>query len=68
METETSVLRRKLNFIRQENTSLVMENRQLSSDLETAQLELASSRNKVMIIDERPVIATKLFPLNANHL
>lgn len=49
METETSVLRRKLNTIRQENTSLVMENRQLIGDIETAQLELASSRSKVML-------------------
>lgn len=57
METETSVLRRKLNSVRQENTSLVMENRQLISDLEAAQLELASSRSKVILIDERSVMA-----------
>ncbi|KAA0719027.1 Coiled-coil domain-containing protein 18 [Triplophysa tibetana] len=50
METETSVLRRKLNSIRQENTSLVMENRQLISDLEAAQLELASSRSKIRVL------------------
>lgn len=57
METDTSVLRRKLTSVRQENTSLVMENRQLVSDLEAAQLELASSRSKVMLTDERSAIA-----------
>lgn len=45
-----SVLRRKLNTIRQENTSLAMENRQLISDIEAAQLELVSSKSKVMLL------------------
>ncbi|XP_051989334.1 LOW QUALITY PROTEIN: coiled-coil domain-containing protein 18-like [Xyrauchen texanus] len=50
METEMSVLRRKVYSIRQENTSLVMENKQLISDLEAAQLELSSSTSKIHVL------------------
>uniref|UniRef100_A0A3B1JAK3 Coiled-coil domain containing 18 n=1 Tax=Astyanax mexicanus TaxID=7994 RepID=A0A3B1JAK3_ASTMX len=49
METETSQLRRKFNTVRQENSSLVLENRQLITDLETTQLELANSKSKLQI-------------------
>ncbi|XP_056329051.1 coiled-coil domain-containing protein 18 [Danio aesculapii] len=50
MEAETSVLRRKLNTIRQENSSLVLQNRQLMGDIEAAQMELASSRSKIRML------------------
>lgn len=47
MEDEAAQLRRTLGSVREENSSLVLENRQLMSDLEAAQLEIASSRSKV---------------------
>lgn len=47
MENEAAQLRRKLSSVREENSSLVMENRQLISDLEAAQIEIASSKSKV---------------------
>lgn len=47
MENEAAQLRRKLSSVREENSSLVLENRQLISDLEAAQLEIASSKTKV---------------------
>lgn len=50
MEAETSVLRRKLNTIRQENASLVLQNQQLMGDIEAAQMELASSRSKIRML------------------
>ncbi|XP_051555297.1 coiled-coil domain-containing protein 18-like isoform X2 [Myxocyprinus asiaticus] len=50
METEMSVLTRKVNSIRQENSSLVMENKLLINDLEATQLELASSKSKIRVL------------------
>ncbi|TRY87533.1 hypothetical protein DNTS_007090 [Danionella cerebrum] len=50
IEIEMSALRQKLNTVRQENSSLVMQNRQLIGDIETAQLELASSRSKIRLL------------------
>ncbi|XP_046731837.1 coiled-coil domain-containing protein 18 isoform X2 [Silurus meridionalis] len=47
MQNEVGLLRRKLSMVREENSSLVLENRQLISDLENAQLEIASSRSKM---------------------
>lgn len=47
MENEAAQLRRKLSSVREENSSLVLENRQLITDLDAAQLEIASSRSKV---------------------
>lgn len=47
MENEAAGLRRKLSVVREENSSLVLENRQLIGDLEAAQLEIASSKSKV---------------------
>lgn len=47
MENEAAHLRRKLSSVREENSSLVLENRQLISDLEAAQLEISSSKSKV---------------------
>ncbi|KAK3513397.1 hypothetical protein QTP70_014223 [Hemibagrus guttatus] len=50
MENEAAQLRRKLSSVREENSSLVLENRQLISDLEAAQLEIASSKTKMRVL------------------
>ncbi|TST47734.1 Coiled-coil domain-containing protein 18 [Bagarius yarrelli] len=50
MENEAAQLRRKLNSVREENSSLMLENRQLISDLEAAQLEIASSKSKMRVL------------------
>ncbi|XP_026802124.3 coiled-coil domain-containing protein 18 isoform X2 [Pangasianodon hypophthalmus] len=50
MENEAAQLRRKLSSVREENSSLVLENRQLISDLEAAQLELTSSKSKMRVL------------------
>ncbi|XP_053507325.1 coiled-coil domain-containing protein 18 isoform X1 [Ictalurus furcatus] len=50
MENEAAQLRRKLSSVREENSSLVMENRQLISDLEAAQIEIASSKSKMRVL------------------
>ncbi|KAM9440276.1 coiled-coil domain-containing protein 18 isoform 1-T1 [Clarias gariepinus] len=50
MEDEAAQLRRTLGSVREENSSLVLENRQLMSDLEAAQLEIASSRSKMRLL------------------
>lgn len=48
VEMEVAPLRKKLGCLRQENASLALENRQLISDLEATQIELASSKTKVL--------------------
>ncbi|XP_027013980.2 coiled-coil domain-containing protein 18 [Tachysurus fulvidraco] len=50
MDDEVAHLRRKLSSVREENSSLVLENRQLINDLEAAQLEIASSKTKMRVL------------------
>ncbi|KAJ8270913.1 hypothetical protein GJAV_G00120670 [Gymnothorax javanicus] len=46
-EMENSLLRKTLGSVREENSSLVLENQRLVNELEAVQLELASSHAKV---------------------
>ncbi|XP_060762488.1 coiled-coil domain-containing protein 18 isoform X2 [Neoarius graeffei] len=50
MENEVAQLRRKLSSVTEENSSLVLENRQLIGDLEAAQLEITSSKSKLRVL------------------
>lgn len=50
MENEAAQLRRKLSSVKEENSCLVLENRQLISDLEAAQLEITSSKSKMRVL------------------
>ncbi|CDQ69917.1 unnamed protein product [Oncorhynchus mykiss] len=50
VEMEVAPLRKKLGCLRQENASLALENRQLISDLEATQIELASSKTKARLL------------------
>ncbi|XP_051983885.1 coiled-coil domain-containing protein 18-like isoform X1 [Xyrauchen texanus] len=68
METEMSVLRRKVNSIRQENSSLVMENKLLINDLEAAQLVLASSKSKIRVLGSTVGARTSSVSLMKEHI
>ncbi|KAI4894106.1 hypothetical protein NFI96_020168, partial [Prochilodus magdalenae] len=67
MENETQ-LRRKLNTVRQENSSLVLENRQLINDLEATHLELASSRSKIRLLGSSVGLKSSSVSVMKDHI
>ncbi|XP_058891013.1 coiled-coil domain-containing protein 18 isoform X2 [Acipenser ruthenus] len=51
IELENEKLRKKLSVIQEENNSLISENHQLLTDLESVQFELTDSKSKIRILE-----------------